>query len=118
MLTHKFVSSRITKWDNDVEEFNTLSISRLIAHISKWIQSLLITSEKNIRAGDKDSKVSKFVLDCRCWEILRYCLKESERMCVPLSLKESQVVESSRASETPHLSKFSNSTTEKNHTTV
>ena len=31
--------------------------------------------------------------------------------------KESQVAESSRASETPHLSKVSNSTTEKNHTT-
>lgn len=85
-LIFEFVNSRTDQGGNDAEEFNTLSISRLIAYISNWIQSLLITSEKKLRAGDKESEESQFFLDRRCWEILKFCLEESERLHVSLSL--------------------------------
>ncbi|KNA07368.1 hypothetical protein SOVF_172460 isoform A [Spinacia oleracea] len=85
-LIFEFVNSRADKGDNDSEEFNGLNITRLIAEISKWIQSLLIASEKKIRAGDKESEGLQFFMDCRCWEILKFCLKESEKLLVSLSL--------------------------------
>uniref|UniRef100_A0A803LGJ9 Nucleolar 27S pre-rRNA processing Urb2/Npa2 C-terminal domain-containing protein n=1 Tax=Chenopodium quinoa TaxID=63459 RepID=A0A803LGJ9_CHEQI len=86
-LMFEFVISRAGKgYDDSEKESNTLSISRLIERISDRIQSLLITSAKKIRAGEKESEGPHFFMDCRCWEILKFCLKESERLHVSLRL--------------------------------
>ncbi|KAL9238368.1 hypothetical protein vseg_012798 [Gypsophila vaccaria] len=86
-LIYDFVISRAFREDDEVEkEFNTLSNSRLILYVSNWIQSLLITSEKTTRSRDKESEDSQFCFDHRCWQILKYCLEESSRLSVSLSL--------------------------------
>ncbi|KAL2937237.1 Unhealthy ribosome biogenesis protein 2-like protein [Bienertia sinuspersici] len=85
-LIFEFANSKMRKADNGTEDFNTISISRLVSYISNWIQTLLITSEKKIRAGNMESEDSQLILDIRCWEILRICLRESERLHNSLSL--------------------------------
>ncbi|GAB2218046.1 hypothetical protein Drorol1_Dr00001263 [Drosera rotundifolia] len=74
--------------DDDDEAPQTLSFSRVIMHVSNWIQSLFISSEKKARvvAGDGRAEHLGFCLDYRCWEIFRICLKESLELHVTLSL--------------------------------
>ncbi|KAJ8433946.1 hypothetical protein Cgig2_001875 [Carnegiea gigantea] len=86
-LVFDFVNSRVKKEDNDPEQdFNILSISRLLLYSSKWIQDLLIAAEKKIRAGE-ESVESQLYLDYRCWEIFKFCMEESSRLHVSLSLQ-------------------------------
>ncbi|GAB2267950.1 hypothetical protein Dimus_002925 [Dionaea muscipula] len=84
-----YVKSRAVKDDNDEDGVpQILSSSRVIMHVSNWIQSLLIASEKKARAaaGDVSAELLGFCLDSRCWEIFRFCLKESLTLHVSLSL--------------------------------
>ncbi|CAE6168397.1 unnamed protein product [Arabidopsis arenosa] len=65
------------------EECQAVKISRLIIFLSDWIQSLLIT-ENNIKVKvDLDSEP---YMDFRCWEIFRFCLKQSSILGVSLNL--------------------------------
>ncbi|GMH16381.1 hypothetical protein Nepgr_018222 [Nepenthes gracilis] len=87
LVLHYVNSRSIEESVNEERVPETLSISRAITYISNWIQSLLISSEKKIRVvEDSNSEVFGFYLDCRCWEIFRFCLKESLRFHVSLSL--------------------------------
>ncbi|KAL8140774.1 hypothetical protein V2J09_006795 [Rumex salicifolius] len=73
---------------DEARQAGNVSLSRLVVRLSSWIQSLLISSEDKIRSRDKllQFEGSKLCLDCRCWEILKYCLQESAKLGIPLSL--------------------------------
>ncbi|KAF6165032.1 hypothetical protein GIB67_005121 [Kingdonia uniflora] len=66
------------------ESVQTVSDSRLIVFLSDWVQKILSSNDDRIRVlGEKPS------LDFRCWEVLKFCLEESEKLRVTLSLKQS-----------------------------
>lgn len=87
-LAFGYVKSRESKQGgDDAEGLEAVSISRVMVFLSSWVQSLLISSEKKIRAEGYKLQ-SEFVgscWDCRCWEIFRYCLEESLKMQVSLN---------------------------------
>ncbi|KAJ4826097.1 hypothetical protein Tsubulata_010944 [Turnera subulata] len=65
---------------NDVnEDCETVKMSRLIAFLSDWVQSLLISADKKIGGIEA-------ALDTRCWVIFKFCLEKSLRLQVSLSL--------------------------------
>lgn len=66
------------------EECQAVKISRLIVFLCDWIQSLLISTKKNLLVkGDLGSEPC---LDFRCWEIFRFCLKQSSILEVSINL--------------------------------
>ncbi|KAL6963757.1 hypothetical protein U1Q18_034762 [Sarracenia purpurea var. burkii] len=73
--------------DANTEGLETVSISRLLVYLSNWVQSLLISSEKKIRAEgyNPQSEIAGSCMDDRCWEILKYCLEESLKLHVSVS---------------------------------
>ncbi|GAB4838473.1 hypothetical protein Ancab_028017 [Ancistrocladus abbreviatus] len=84
-----YVKSRAVKENDDEDRIlQTVNVSRLIVYVSNWVQTLLISSEKKIRVAMKDSisGASGSCLDYRCWEIFRFCLKESLRLNFSLRL--------------------------------
>ncbi|XP_057965698.1 uncharacterized protein LOC131156202 [Malania oleifera] len=87
-LAYDFVNLRANEQSEDSNQgFETLSISRLVVFLNKWVQSLLISSAKKIRVGGDEprSKVIGSCLDFRCWHIFKFCLGESLKWKVSLS---------------------------------
>ena len=60
--------------------YDTVKVSRLIIFLSDWVQSLLISSEKKVKNGGEPC------LDYRCWEVFKFCLKESVKTHTTLNL--------------------------------
>ncbi|EOX97766.1 Urb2/Npa2, putative isoform 2 [Theobroma cacao] len=80
-LAFDFVNSREQEGRNNVDEdHETVNISRLIVFLNDWIQSLLVSPEKNVVDG-----IVEACLDFRCWRIFKFCLKESLRLHVSLN---------------------------------
>lgn len=65
--------------DEDEEECQAVTISRLVMYLSDWIQSLFFSKEQNFQVK------SDICLDFRCWNILRFCLKQSSIMHVSIN---------------------------------
>lgn len=85
-LAFNFVNLRGVGGDAD-EEHETVKTSRLIVFLSDWIQSLLVSAEKKVKAngGGAQSGLAEACLDFRCWVIFKFCLKESMQWRVSLS---------------------------------
>ncbi|KAF8405366.1 hypothetical protein HHK36_010270 [Tetracentron sinense] len=86
-IAFDFVKSRIDNKAAENQGFEMVSISRLIAFLNDWIQSLLISSDKKIMVGGKKprSGVMEACLDFRCWEVFKFCMEESSNLYVPSS---------------------------------
>ncbi|XP_052193087.1 uncharacterized protein LOC127801749 isoform X2 [Diospyros lotus] len=87
-LAADYVKLRVSEvGDDHTESLEAVSISRVMVFLNNWVQSLLISSEKKIRAeGYKfQSEIIGSCLDYRCWEIFKYCLEESMKLHVSLS---------------------------------
>ncbi|KAL3515027.1 hypothetical protein ACH5RR_021929 [Cinchona calisaya] len=90
-VAFKYVQLKTHKGDDDdddrVEVLDTVSISRVVAFVSNWIESVLISSVK--KAGDRGCEgrlgTVGSCLDYRCWAIMKFCLEESLKVNVPLS---------------------------------
>ncbi|XP_047340991.1 uncharacterized protein LOC124944706 [Impatiens glandulifera] len=78
-LAFNYVKLGVTERDNDREDLETVSISRVVTFLNDWVQSLLISSEKRIRTEQckPHSETMGSCLDNRCWEILKFCLEKS-----------------------------------------
>ncbi|KAK3001091.1 hypothetical protein RJ639_021464 [Escallonia herrerae] len=84
-LAHDYVKSELGKEADDTsQEKETVSISRVILFLNNWVQSLLISSEKEIRVEGL-SETARSCLDYKCWEIFKFCLEESLKWHVSLS---------------------------------
>ncbi|KAK3028645.1 hypothetical protein RJ639_037825 [Escallonia herrerae] len=84
-LAHEYVNSELGKEVDDTsQEKETVSISRVIVFLNNWVQSLLISSEKEIRAEGLSGN-ARSCLDYKCWEIFKFCLVESLKWHVSLS---------------------------------
>ncbi|GFY94609.1 hypothetical protein Acr_09g0010550 [Actinidia rufa] len=87
-LAYGYVKLRVSEeGDDSTEGLEVVSISRVMVFLNNWVQSLLISSEKKIRAeGYKiQTEIVESCLDYRCWEIFKYCLEESLKLHVSLS---------------------------------
>ncbi|XP_010536016.1 PREDICTED: uncharacterized protein LOC104811117 [Tarenaya hassleriana] len=84
-LAFGFVKEQVGERSNyKDEECEAVSMSRLIVFVSDWIQSLLISSGKKSKAdGDIDIDPC---LDVRCWEIFKFCLRQSPVLHVSLNV--------------------------------
>ncbi|KAJ0077610.1 hypothetical protein Patl1_36110 [Pistacia atlantica] len=88
-LVFCFVNSRVKGGESDENEENeTVKTSRLIVFLSDWVQSLLISTEKKgkVDGGKNQSGVIETCLDIRCWVIFKFCLEESLKWHVSLSI--------------------------------
>ncbi|XP_031260000.1 uncharacterized protein LOC116118175 [Pistacia vera] len=88
-LVFCFVNSRAKGGESDENEENeTVKTSRLIVFLSDWVQSLLISTEKKgkVDGGKNQSGVIETCLDFRCWVIFKFCLEESLKWHVSLSI--------------------------------
>ncbi|KAJ0251723.1 Urb2/Npa2 family protein [Hirschfeldia incana] len=65
--------------DEDGEECQAVTISRLVMYLSDWIQSLFFSKEQNFQVK------AEICLDFRCWNILRFCLKQSSILHVSIN---------------------------------
>ncbi|KAG5413133.1 hypothetical protein IGI04_000700 [Brassica rapa subsp. trilocularis] len=65
--------------DEDEEECQAVTISRLVMYLSDWIQSLFFSKEQNFQVK------AEICLDFRCWNILRFCLKQSSILHVSIN---------------------------------
>ncbi|CAN8229982.1 unnamed protein product [Cochlearia groenlandica] len=79
-LAFTFVKAHV----GEDEECQAVKISRLVIFLSEWIQSLLISTDKNLQV--KSGLDHQPCLDFRCWEIFRFCLKQSSVLHVSISL--------------------------------
>ncbi|XP_020249955.1 uncharacterized protein LOC109827368 [Asparagus officinalis] len=77
-LASEFISSDVGISD---ARRQPVSVSRLASFLTDWIQPLLIPREKS-------SGLCVHCLDCRCWAVLRFCLKNSQ-FAVSLNLLKS-----------------------------
>ncbi|PSS21720.1 4-hydroxythreonine-4-phosphate dehydrogenase [Actinidia chinensis var. chinensis] len=87
-LAYGYMKLRVSEeGDGSTEGLEVVSISRVMVFLNNWVQSLLISSEKKIRAeGYKiQTEIVGSCLDYRCWEIFKYCLEESLKLHVSLS---------------------------------
>uniref|UniRef100_A0A1J3D896 Nucleolar 27S pre-rRNA processing Urb2/Npa2 C-terminal domain-containing protein n=1 Tax=Noccaea caerulescens TaxID=107243 RepID=A0A1J3D896_NOCCA len=66
--------------NEDEEECQAVKISRLVMYLSDWIQTLFVSKEQNFQVR------ADICLDFRCWEILRFCLKQSSILDVSINL--------------------------------
>ncbi|KVI04114.1 Nucleolar 27S pre-rRNA processing, Urb2/Npa2, C-terminal [Cynara cardunculus var. scolymus] len=87
-LAHKFVklsSSQVA--DDTTQSSEAVSFERAIIFLNNWVQSTLISSEKEIRVEVLKPQygVSGSCLDYRCWEILKFCLEEGTKLHVSMS---------------------------------
>ncbi|XP_065866665.1 uncharacterized protein [Euphorbia lathyris] len=83
-LAFDYVNSRAKEGANEGEEdYETVKVSRLVVFLNDWVQSLLFATDKKIRI--KSGLVEGY-LDYRCWVIFKFCLEESLRLRVLLSL--------------------------------
>lgn len=84
-LAFSFVKAHVgEKGTDDDEGCQAVKMSRLVVYLGDWIQRLLIPAEKNRQVnGDIDSELC---LDVRCWEIFRFCLKQSSILHVSINL--------------------------------
>ncbi|KAG2243993.1 hypothetical protein Bca52824_094163 [Brassica carinata] len=67
-------------YDEDEEECQAVTVSRLVMYLSDWIQSLFFSKEQNFQVK------AEICLDFRCWNILRFCLKQSSILHVSINL--------------------------------
>ncbi|KAK1357560.1 Urb2 domain-containing protein [Heracleum sosnowskyi] len=83
-LAYDYVKSRVSEAEsNGAEEKEAIRISRVVVFVSDWIQSLLISSGKRISVEGSKFEL-ELCLDCRCWEIFRFCLDEAVKQKVSL----------------------------------
>lgn len=87
-LAYKFVKLSFSQVADDTTQASeAVSFERVIVFLNNWIQSTLISSEKEIRVeGIKPQYgVSGSCLDYRCWEIFKFCLEEGKKLHVSMS---------------------------------
>ncbi|KAI3780909.1 hypothetical protein L2E82_10902 [Cichorium intybus] len=87
-LAYNFVkSSSIQVADDTTQPSQAVSFDRVIIFLNNWIQSTLISSEKQIRVSGftPQFSVSGSCLDYRCWNILKFCLEEGMKLHISLS---------------------------------
>ncbi|KAI3736344.1 hypothetical protein L6452_15883 [Arctium lappa] len=87
-LAYKFVKLSFSQVaDDTTQALEAVSFERVIVFLNNWIQSTLISSEKEIRVQGIKSQygVSGSCLDYRCWEIFKFCLEEGTKLHVSLS---------------------------------
>ncbi|KAJ6765963.1 UNHEALTHY RIBOSOME BIOGENESIS PROTEIN 2-like protein [Salix purpurea] len=83
-LAYDFVNSREKGGGKDADvDRETVKVSRVVAFLNDWVQSLLISTDKKIEVGREG--IIEACLDCRCWVIFKFCLEESLRLQVSLS---------------------------------
>lgn len=87
-LAYKFVNlsfSRVA--DDTTHPSEAVSFDRVITFLNNWVQSTLISSEKEIRVSGLTPQfgVSGSCLDYRCWKIFKFCLEEGMKLHVSLS---------------------------------
>ncbi|KAJ4872411.1 hypothetical protein Rs2_45922 [Raphanus sativus] len=71
-LAFSFVESYAgEKGGDEDEDYQAVTISRLVMYLSDWIQSLFFTKEQNFQLK------AEICLDFRCWNVLKFCLKQS-----------------------------------------
>ncbi|XP_050231110.1 uncharacterized protein LOC126680105 [Mercurialis annua] len=89
-LAYNYVNlnSRAKGEDNDIEEkeedCETVNLARLVVFLNDWVQSLLISRDKKITS--ESGVVIEACLDYRCWVVFKFCLEQSLRFRVSLSL--------------------------------
>ncbi|XP_051127904.1 uncharacterized protein LOC127249233 [Andrographis paniculata] len=87
-LSFDYVQSSSTKVPGDIRgQVHVMDASRTVAFLSNWVQSVLIQSERKLRLENKqpDFGTTGSFLDIRCWRVLLFCLKESQRAQMPLA---------------------------------
>lgn len=83
-LAYDFVNSREKGGGKDADvDRETVKVSRVVAFLNDWVQSLLISTDKKIEVDGEG--VIEACLDYRCWVIFKFCLEESLRLQVSLS---------------------------------
>ncbi|KAJ9130672.1 hypothetical protein P3X46_034212 [Hevea brasiliensis] len=82
-LAFSYVNLREKGANEAEEDYETVKVSRLVVFLNDWVQSLLISMDKKIRVESGDVEAC---LDYRCWLIFKFCLEESLRLQVSLSL--------------------------------
>ncbi|KFK29569.1 hypothetical protein AALP_AA7G151800 [Arabis alpina] len=84
-LAFSFVKAHEGETGSDEdEECQVVKMSRVVIYLSDWVQKLLIPAEKNRQV--KTDVDSELCLDVRCWEIFRFCLKQSSILHVSINL--------------------------------
>ncbi|CAK7329555.1 unnamed protein product [Dovyalis caffra] len=87
-LAFDYVNSSEKGGGNDPDEdCETVKLSRVVAFLNDWVQSLLISTDKKIKVHGEGPDVGDIeaCLDYRCWLIFKFCLEESLRLQVPLT---------------------------------
>ncbi|CAH8322539.1 unnamed protein product [Eruca vesicaria subsp. sativa] len=77
-LAYSFVEAYAGEKESE-EECQAVTISRLVMYLSDWIQSLFFSKEQNFQVK------AEICLDFRCWNILRFCLKQSSVLHVSIN---------------------------------
>ncbi|KAL6526040.1 hypothetical protein OROHE_015564 [Orobanche hederae] len=80
-------ASGIKEMDDIGRCSQVMDTSRTIVFLNTWIQSVLISSIKEVSHEEKepDFETSGSFLDSRCWKILHFCLEESKKLHLPLT---------------------------------
>ncbi|KAL4572905.1 hypothetical protein LXL04_019693 [Taraxacum kok-saghyz] len=87
-LAYKFVNLSFSEVaDDTTQPPEAVSFERVIVFLNNWVQSTLISSEKEIRASRLTPQfgVSGSCLDYRCWKIFKFCLEDGMKLHVSLS---------------------------------
>ncbi|XP_050363117.1 uncharacterized protein LOC126782016 [Argentina anserina] len=88
-LAYGFVMLRVKEGGGSSDEDDqAVGMPRLVIFVSEWIQSLLISEGRKVQSGEEkhQDEVIYTYLDLRCWEIFKFCLEESLRLNVSISL--------------------------------
>ncbi|KAJ9551669.1 hypothetical protein OSB04_015714 [Centaurea solstitialis] len=87
-LAYKFVKLSLSQVEDDTTQASeAVSFERVIIFLNNWVQSTLISSEKEIRVEKLKPQygVSGSCLDYRCWEIFKFCLEQGTKLHVSMS---------------------------------
>ncbi|CAH1429606.1 unnamed protein product [Lactuca virosa] len=87
-LAYKFVNLSFSQVaDDTTHPSEAVSFDRVITFLNNWVQSTLISSEKEIRVSGLTPQfgVSGSCLDYRCWKIFKFCLEEGMKLNISLS---------------------------------
>ncbi|CAI9299348.1 unnamed protein product [Lactuca saligna] len=87
-LACKFVNLSFSQVaDDTTHPSEAVSFDRVVTFLNNWVQSTLISSEKEIRVSGLTPQfgVSGSCLDYRCWKIFKFCLEEGMKLNISLS---------------------------------